>query len=86
MVLDPFNGSIYTQKDGTIYGVLPMLSTTPTGAHKTITVPDAGRIYYGIGRNAAYAAAARGDIPTIKVGRLLRVPVAAMERRLEQAV
>jgi hypothetical protein len=62
-----------------------MESTTPTGAYKTITVPDAGRIYYGLGRNAAYAAAARGDIPTIKVGRLLRVPVAAMERRLEQA-
>lgn len=52
---------------------------------KTLTVPDAGRIYYGLKRNAAYAAAARGDIPTIKIGRLLRVPVAAMERRLEQA-
>ena len=51
---------------------------------KTLTVPDAGRVYYGLGRNASYAAAARGDIPTIKVGRLLRVPVAAMERRLER--
>ena len=50
---------------------------------KTITVPDAGRIYYGLGRNASYDAAKRGDIPTVRVGRLLRVPVAAMERRLE---
>ena len=52
---------------------------------KTMTVPEAGKLYYGLGRNAAYAAAVRGDIPTIKIGRLLRVPVAAMERRLEQA-
>ena len=54
-------------------------------APKTLTVPDAGRIYFGLGRNASYDAAKRGDIPTIKVGRLLRVPIAAMERRLEQA-
>ena len=52
---------------------------------KTMTVPEAGKLYYGLGRNAAYAAAVRGDIPTIRVGRLLRVPIAAMERRLEQA-
>jgi hypothetical protein len=55
-------------------------------ALKTMTVPAAGRIYFGLGRNASYDAAKRGDIPTIRVGRLLRVPVVAMERRLEQAV
>ena len=54
-------------------------------ASKTMTVPEAGRIYFGLGRNGSYYAAKRGDIPTIKIGRLLRVPVAAMERRLEQA-
>jgi hypothetical protein len=54
-------------------------------SEKTISVPEAGRRYYGIGKNASYDAARRGDIPTIRVGRLLRVPVAAMERRLEQA-
>jgi hypothetical protein len=31
---------------------------------------------------ASYAAAKRGDIPTIKIGRLLRVPVAAFEDML----
>jgi hypothetical protein len=31
---------------------------------------------------ARYAAAKRGDIPTIKIGRLLRVPVAAFEDKL----
>jgi hypothetical protein len=56
-----------------------------TDERKTIGVPEAGRIYFGLGKNASYAAASRGDIPTIKIGRLLRVPVAAMERRLEQA-
>ena len=51
----------------------------------TITVPAAGRKYFGLGRYGSYAAAQRGDIPTIRVGRLLRVPVAAMERKLEEA-
>jgi hypothetical protein len=51
---------------------------------KTITVPVAGKEYFGLSRNAAYAAAERGDIPTIRIGRLLRVPVIAMERMLER--
>ena len=34
---------------------------------------------------AAYEAARRGDIPTIRIGRLLRVPVVALERKLEEA-
>ena len=52
---------------------------------KTLTVPDAGRTYFSLGRNASYEAARRGDIPTIKIGRLLRVPVVALERKLEEA-
>jgi len=48
----------------------------------TMTVPEAGEKYYGLGRDASYAAAQRGDIPFIRVGRLLRVPVAAMDRKL----
>jgi hypothetical protein len=51
---------------------------------KTLTVPDAGRVYFDLGRNASYEAARRGDIPTIKIGRLLRVPVVALERKLEE--
>jgi hypothetical protein len=50
-----------------------------------MTVPEAGKKYYDLSRDASYAAAQRGDIPTIRVGRLLRVPVAAMDRKLEQA-
>jgi hypothetical protein len=51
---------------------------------KTLTVPEAGRRYFGLSRNGAYEAARRGDIPTIRIGRLLRVPVQAMERKLEE--
>jgi hypothetical protein len=48
----------------------------------TMDVPEAGRIYFGMSRNAAYQAAHRGEIPTIKVGKLLKVPVRAMEAML----
>ena len=34
----------------------------------------------------AYAAAERGEIPTIRIGRLLRVPVRAMERLLDRKI
>ena len=52
---------------------------------KTLTVPEAGRRYFDLGRNASYEAARRGEIPTIRIGRLLRVPVVQMERKLAQA-
>jgi hypothetical protein len=51
---------------------------------KTISVPEAGREYFDLSRNASYEAARRGDIPTIRIGRLLRVPVVALERKLEE--
>jgi hypothetical protein len=51
----------------------------------TISVPEAGREYFGIGRCASYQAAAKGQIPTIRVGRLLRVPVRALEKMLDIA-
>jgi hypothetical protein len=52
---------------------------------KTMTVPAAGKEYYGLGKNASYAAAARGEIPVIKIGSRLRVPVVALERQLAEA-
>lgn len=52
---------------------------------KTMTVPEAGKTYYGLSVNGSYQAAARGDIPTIRVGRLLKVPIMAMERKLQEA-
>jgi hypothetical protein len=53
---------------------------------KTISVPEAGALYFGLQRDASYAAAARGQIPTIRIGRTLRVPIMALDRMLEQAV
>ena len=51
----------------------------------TLSVPEAGKRYFGLSRNGSYAAAARGDIPTVKIGKLLRVPIRVLERRLEAA-
>jgi hypothetical protein len=47
----------------------------------TLSVPDAGRVL-GVGRNCAYGAAQTGEIPTIKIGARLVVPVAALRRKL----
>ena len=39
----------------------------------------------GLNKNAAYAAAKRGDIPTIRIGRLIKVPKLAFHKMLEEA-
>jgi Helix-turn-helix domain len=51
---------------------------------KTLSVPEAGWKYFRLGRNGSYDAARRGDIPVIKIGARLRVPVIALERKLAQ--
>jgi hypothetical protein len=52
---------------------------------ETISVPEAGHKYFGLSPNGSYMAAARGELPTVRIGCLLRVPVRAMERMLEVA-
>jgi len=47
-----------------------------------MSVPEAGQRYFGLGRNASYAAATRGDLPTIKVGGRIFVSIPALERML----
>jgi excisionase family DNA binding protein len=47
-------------------------------------VPEAGA-KLGLSRNGSYEAAARGDIPTIRIGRLLKVPKAAFDKMLGAA-
>jgi hypothetical protein len=50
-----------------------------------MSVPDAGKKYFGLGRNASYAAAANGEIPTIRIGGRIFAAVAPLERKIEQA-
>ena len=51
----------------------------------TTPVVDAGRRYFGIGRNAAYRAAKAGDIPCVKIGGRLFASVPAIETMLRNA-
>lgn len=53
-------------------------------ARLTISVDEAADAL-GIGRNAAYAAVKAGAIPSVRFGRSIRVPWAALQRKLEQA-
>lgn len=51
---------------------------------KTQSIRETAKIL-GIGVNQAYEAARRGEIPTIKIGKRILVPVAAFERMLQGA-
>jgi excisionase family DNA binding protein len=53
----------------------------PSEERKTYDIVEAGRLL-GIGRNQAYEAAKRGDLPTIRIGRRVLVPKAALDRLL----
>lgn len=46
-----------------------------------ITIPEAGK-RLRMSAQSAYAAARKGQIPTIRIGHLIRVPVARFERML----
>ncbi len=48
----------------------------------TASVPDVGRICFGLNTNAAYLAAKRGDFPTIRIGKLIKVPTAPLRTML----
>jgi excisionase family DNA binding protein len=51
---------------------------------RTLTIAETAKAL-GIGRNQGYEAARRGEIPTIKIGKRLLVPLAALDRMLEAA-
>ena len=51
-------------------------------AQATVSVPKAGKLFYDLARNASYDAAKRGDIKTITIGKIKRVPVAIIAKRL----
>ena len=55
----------------------------PSAERLVYTVPEAGRLL-GLSRNGSYEAAKRGDIPTIRIGRLLLVPKGPFHRLIER--
>jgi hypothetical protein len=57
----------------------------PTNEHSrpTMPVPAAGRKYFGLGRNASYAAAKRGEIPTMRINKRLFAIVAKLDRMVD---
>lgn len=48
---------------------------------KTVTVEEGARIL-GLSRGAAYDAVKRGEIPSLRIGRRILIPKAALERML----
>lgn len=56
--------------------ILDRLRTEPT-----ISIPDYARLV-GVSRASGYTYAREGQIPTIKVGRRVRIPSAAVLRQL----
>ncbi|MER8455834.1 helix-turn-helix domain-containing protein [Mesorhizobium sp. M1300] len=48
----------------------------------TLSVPEAGAVFFGLSRNGSYDAAKRGDFPTIQIGSRIVVPVAPIAERL----
>jgi hypothetical protein len=50
----------------------------------TMSIVEAGWKYFRLGRSASYAAAARGDIPCIRVGRRMRAVSRALEAKLDR--
>jgi excisionase family DNA binding protein len=58
--------------------------TTHADKRLVYDVPEAGELL-GLNRNASYAAVARGDIPSIRIGKLIKVPKLAFDRLLERA-
>lgn len=56
----------------------------PNDEAAVYTIEEAARLL-GIGRSSAYAAARRGEIPTVRLGRRLVVPKVAFKRLLQPA-
>lgn len=56
----------------------------PNDEEAVYTIEKVARLL-GIGRSSAYAAARRGEIPTVRIGKRLLVPKVAFERLLNPA-
>ncbi len=59
----------------------PGRTLTDLQSRTVLNVPEAGALV-GLGRAASYAAAKRGDLPTVRIGRRVVVPVPMLLRLL----
>jgi excisionase family DNA binding protein len=59
-----------------------MMEKDTNPPRRTYTVEEAAKLL-GIGRNAAYEACSREEIVTIKIGKRILVPKAALDRLLD---
>ena len=70
---------IHNENSGTLRYSQALVSCNEAQMEKlTWTVPEAAKAL-GIGRTAAYEAARTGQIPAVRIGRRVLIPVAALE-------
>jgi excisionase family DNA binding protein len=60
------------------------MTTSEKDERLVYTVQEAGALL-GLTKNPAYEAAKRKDFPTLKIGRLIRVPKAALHAMIDGA-
>lgn len=60
------------------------MSASESDERLVYTVQEVGELL-GLTKNAAYEAAKRNDFPTIRIGRLIRVPKAALHAMIDGA-
>ena len=60
------------------------MTVAPIDNRLVFTVEEAAQLL-GISRSFAYEAARRGEIPSMRIGRRILVPKAALERFLESS-
>ena len=61
-----------------------VIQLRPPPGERVTTVEEAGRML-GLSRSAAYRCAAAGQLPTVRLGRKLKVPLDALDRMLGAA-
>ena len=55
-----------------------MTASLPREAGEHLSIAEAGKRYFGLSVNGSYLAARRGDLPWVRIGKQMRVPVSAL--------
>jgi excisionase family DNA binding protein len=73
----------YIVNGSSVTGVEIMTTKPTTMPERRVVTLDEAAVLLRISRGSAYQAAKTKEIPTIRIGRRLLVPVAALERMLD---